>query len=103
MRSPWIVALLTLVGILVWALNPFAAALLVPALHFVLLAVAPEISWSRAAKLGLLVLGLVPAGIVALLAFPLPFKLGLFCGAIAGIAAATLADSWQRRGKETTA
>ena len=27
----------------------------------------------------------------------LPFKLGLFCGAIAGIVAATLADSWQQR------
>jgi len=33
------------------------------------------------------------AAVVALLAHELPYKLGLFCGAIAGIAAATLADS----------
>ena len=38
--------------------------------------------------------GAAVAGIVALLTHPLPFKLGLFCGAIAGIAAATLADAW---------
>jgi len=43
------------------------------------------------------VVGAIVAGVVALLAFPLPFKLGLFCGAIAGIAAATLADFWQQR------
>jgi len=33
------------------------------------------------------------AGVVALLAHALPYKLGLFCAAIAGIAAASLADS----------
>ncbi len=43
------------------------------------------------------VVGATVAAVVALLAFPLPFKLGLFCGAIAGIAAATLADYWQQR------
>lgn len=42
-------------------------------------------------------IGFVVAGVVALLAYGLPFKLGLFCGAIAGIVAATLADSWQER------
>jgi 4-azaleucine resistance transporter AzlC len=42
-------------------------------------------------------IGFVVAAVVALLAHGLPFKLGLFCGAIAGIAAATLADSWQQR------
>jgi len=42
------------------------------------------------------VLGAVMAAVVALLAHPLPFKLGLFCGAIAGIVAATLADAWQK-------
>jgi len=41
--------------------------------------------------------GAAVAAIVALIAHPLPFKLGLFCGAIAGIAAATLADLWQQR------
>jgi hypothetical protein len=70
-----VVALLTVLGIVIWALNPFAAALLVPALHLVLLAVAPEVTWSRAAKLGLVLLGLVPAGIVALL-YALQFDLG---------------------------
>ena len=43
------------------------------------------------------VVGAMVAGVVALLAFPLPFKLGLFCGALAGITAATLADSWQQQ------
>ncbi len=43
------------------------------------------------------VVGAIVAAIVALLAHPLPFKLGLFCGAIAGIAAATLADRWDTR------
>ncbi len=37
-------------------------------------------------------LGFVVAAAVALLAYELPYKLGLFCGAIAGIIAATLAD-----------
>ncbi len=43
------------------------------------------------------VVGAAVAGVVALIAYPLPFKLGLFCGAIAGITAATLADAWQQR------
>jgi predicted branched-subunit amino acid permease len=38
------------------------------------------------------IIGAVVAGVVALLAHGMPFKLGLFAGAIAGIAAATLAD-----------
>jgi predicted branched-subunit amino acid permease len=38
------------------------------------------------------VIGAVIAAAVALLTHGLPFKLGLFCGAAAGIAAATLAD-----------
>ncbi len=43
--------------------------------------------------------GFVVAALVALLAYGLPFKLGLFCGAIAGIVAATLADSWREPGQ----
>jgi 4-azaleucine resistance transporter AzlC len=43
------------------------------------------------------VLGALAAAAVALLAHGLPFKLGLFCGAIAGITAATLADGWRWR------
>jgi predicted branched-subunit amino acid permease len=42
-------------------------------------------------------IGAVFAAVVALLGYGLPFKLGLFCGALAGIIAATLADSWQQR------
>jgi predicted branched-subunit amino acid permease len=38
--------------------------------------------------------GAVVAGVVALLAHGLPFRLGLFVAAIAGIVAATLADMW---------
>ena len=42
------------------------------------------------------VIGAVVAAAVALLTHPMPFKLGLFCGAIAGIAAATIAESLAR-------
>ena len=38
--------------------------------------------------------GAVAAGVVALLAHGLPYRLGLFVAAIAGIVAATLADVW---------
>ena len=44
------------------------------------------------------VVGAIVAAAVALVAHPLPFKLGLFCGAIAGIVAATLADAWRKEG-----
>jgi 4-azaleucine resistance transporter AzlC len=40
--------------------------------------------------------GAMVAAAVALLAHGLPFKLGLFCGALAGIAAATIADDWRQ-------
>jgi len=43
------------------------------------------------------VIGAAVAAIVALLTHGLPFKLGLFSGAIAGIVAATLSDAWQKR------
>lgn len=43
------------------------------------------------------VVGAVVAAGVALFTHPLPFKLGLFCGALAGIAAATLTDFLQNR------
>ena len=42
------------------------------------------------------------AAVVALLAHGMPFKLGLFCGAIAGIVAATLTDAWQQRAPPAT-
>jgi 4-azaleucine resistance transporter AzlC len=41
------------------------------------------------------VVGAVIAAVVALLAHELPFKLGLFVAAIAGIVAATMVDSWR--------
>jgi 4-azaleucine resistance transporter AzlC len=43
------------------------------------------------------IVGAAAAAVVALIAYPMPFKLGLFCGAIAGIVAATLADLAQQR------
>jgi predicted branched-subunit amino acid permease len=41
--------------------------------------------------------GAAVSAIVALSTHAWPFKLGLFCGAIAGIVAATYADAWQQR------
>ena len=43
------------------------------------------------------IVGAAAAAVVALLAYPLPFKLGLFCGALAGIIAATLTDAFEQR------
>jgi hypothetical protein len=43
-----------------WVVNPYAAALLVPALHAWLLIVAPGVRLRRGASLGLLVVGLLP-------------------------------------------
>lgn len=41
------------------------------------------------------VVGFLVASVVALLAHPLPFKLGIFVGSLAGILAATFADRWR--------
>ena len=49
------------------------------------------------------IVGAVVAGVVALLAHDVPFRLGLFVAAIAGIAAATFADSRQPRESADTA
>ena len=49
------------------------------------------------------IIGAAAAAIVALVAYPLPFKLGLFCGAIAGIVAATLTDAIEQRLPSRTA
>jgi len=43
------------------------------------------------------VVGALVASVVALLAHPIPYRLGLFIAAIAGITAATLAETWSRR------
>jgi len=42
-----------------------------------------------------IIVGAVVASVVALLAHGIPYRLGLFCAAIAGIAAATAADGWR--------
>ncbi|HET9863940.1 MAG TPA: AzlC family ABC transporter permease [Steroidobacteraceae bacterium] len=44
--------------------------------------------------------GALIAGVIALLAHPLPYRLGLFVAAIAGIVAATLADAWRKPAAE---
>lgn len=46
--------------VVVWIVNPFAAALVLPGLHLALLAVAPEIRPSRPVALALLALGTLP-------------------------------------------
>jgi len=47
------------------------------------------------------IVGGVVAAVVALIAHPIPYRLGLFAAAIAGIVAATLADKWQSPRSET--
>jgi hypothetical protein len=47
-----------------WAANPFAAALLVPALHAWLWAVAPDVRMHPTARLALVLVGLVPLALV---------------------------------------
>jgi branched chain amino acid efflux pump len=46
--------------------------------------------------------GAVVAGVVALLAHGLPYRLGLFVAAIVGIVAATLADGWSTPASQET-
>jgi hypothetical protein len=59
---------LVLVGTVgaVWVANPFAAALLLPALHAWLLVTAPEVRIRRGVALGVVALTLLPAGLLAL-------------------------------------
>jgi predicted branched-subunit amino acid permease len=47
------------------------------------------------------IVGGVVAAIVALIAHPIPYRLGLFAAAIAGIVAATVADRWTPPQEET--
>jgi hypothetical protein len=68
--SPGAAAALTLVlvgvTVAVWAFNPFAAALLLPALHAWLLVTAPELPMRRPAALGVVALTLLPGALVTL-------------------------------------
>jgi hypothetical protein len=58
-------ALCTLAS-LVWVVNPYAAALLIPALHVWLFALAPDLRMPRALRLFVVVLGALPVVIVAI-------------------------------------
>jgi hypothetical protein len=51
-------------ALLVWAFNPFAAAVLVVPAHLWMLAAAPELRLRRVAGIGLVVVALVPAALV---------------------------------------
>jgi hypothetical protein len=50
---------------LLWVANPYAAALVVPALHIWLFALSPDLRMRRAARLAVVTLGAVPVAIVA--------------------------------------
>lgn len=66
--SPGAAAMVLLVlcaaAIVVWAVNPYAALLLVPALHLWLFALAPEIRPSPPLAIAVVLLGLLPAALV---------------------------------------
>lgn len=65
---------LCLVTITIWISNPYAAALVVPALHLWLLAINPDVRLRVPVRIGLLVLGLIPvAGVVLYYATTLGF------------------------------
>jgi hypothetical protein len=49
-----------------WVVNPYAAALLIPALHIWLFALAPELRMPRALRLFVVAVGVLPAAVVAL-------------------------------------
>ncbi len=62
------------VATVMWIANPYAAALLIPALHIWLFALAPELRMARGLRLAVVGLGLLP---VAFVAFALARALGL--------------------------
>jgi hypothetical protein len=69
---------LTLVGIAVWALNPFAGLILIPAVHaWTLAALAPM---RRSLSLGLIAVGVVPLALLAVF-YGLRFDIGPLDGA----------------------
>jgi hypothetical protein len=71
------------VGVVVWALNPFAALLLLPAMHVWLLVVSPELRPRPPAALALVAVGLLP---LALLMAFYAHQLGLGPGRVAWMA-----------------
>lgn len=70
LESPAAGVVVTLVAVgaavVVWLGNPYAAAMLVPALHLWLFALGDELPLRRAVRVGLVVAGLVPVAVVAL-------------------------------------
>jgi hypothetical protein len=56
---------LAVLSVAVWAANPFAAALLLPALHLALLLLAPELRLRRGLQVLALALALAPFALVA--------------------------------------
>jgi hypothetical protein len=66
---------LVVVAIAVWVANPFAAALLLPALHAWLLLTAPEIRMRRGAALGAVALTMLP-GVIVVLYYMLSLGIG---------------------------
>jgi hypothetical protein len=75
---------------LLWLVNPFAAAFMVPAAHLWLLLAAPGVRMRRALALGLVAAGLAPFAIAALVlagqagAGPLDVAWGVFLGVAGG-------------------
>lgn len=70
-----LMVVLVTTAIAVWVVNPFAAALFVPALHAWLFALAPEARLSRAAAVGALIIGALPV-VLVVLSYTLAFGLG---------------------------
>lgn len=88
---------LTLLGVLAWALNPIAALLIVPAAHLWLIVASPELRPRRPAAVALVVAGLLPlAALVAYYAHELGLGPGqliwsavlVFAGGQVGLAGA---------------
>ena len=61
-----IVLVATAVAIVMWIANPYAAALLIPALHVWLFALAPDLRMPRWTRMTIAALGLAPIALVAL-------------------------------------
>jgi uncharacterized membrane protein YhaH (DUF805 family) len=60
-----VLALVVVAGVM-WIANPYAAALLIPALHVWLFALAPDLRMARGMRLAVVGLGVLPVAIVAL-------------------------------------
>jgi uncharacterized membrane protein YhaH (DUF805 family) len=69
-----VVLILAVVAGVMWIANPYAAALLIPALHVWLFALAPDLRMARGVRLAVVGLGALP---VALVALALAHALGL--------------------------